>query len=451
MRIKQKHLLILIWVFLALVSILRVRLSYALGQYGVETSQNFIEARKTLGGLDAGSYLQGAMALVEGNFNNPKFSYIWGLWPPGMPFLEAILLNIFGWNSSPLILLTSTTLIATNYIFYRIIILQEYSKHKLISLSLIFFLFFSAVTQGWILDQGIMYAEIYQIFFLSIILIKIANKTTIDKKECFVIGLLLFGSALFRATGYTVIQVFAVLALLSLLTFTVLNKVKIQKIKVKIFKMYFLIASIAVSLTTIWILIRNKLFGTNSLKWVTNGENWAWYWYKNSDLESSGWGIVKNIDNWGCYFQPHKCISMSQKLIDNKELQRDTLNFVLHHPLEFLAKRLVDMWQYWKLNGRWLYPDQNKLPASINFTEGAIFLILVFIALLVAMKTIKQPLSFMYISMAVGTTLPLLIFHLESRYFIPIKFLSVIYLILYFHSSESLRTRNIFRFIPFPK
>jgi hypothetical protein len=89
------------------------------------------------------------------------------------------------------------------------------------------------------------------------------------------------------------------------------------------------------------------------------------------------------------------------------------------------------MWEYWILNGRWLYPPQSKIPASISLIEGCIFLLVLVFAIIYSVKIwSKRPeLVALQIAVLLGNFLPLMVYHLEGRYFLHIKLVGVMILL----------------------
>jgi len=90
------------------------------------------------------------------------------------------------------------------------------------------------------------------------------------------------------------------------------------------------------------------------------------------------------------------------------------------------------LWHYWELNGRWLYPPQNKIPAAYGTLEGLTYLLIFGAAMILLLRSFGKltVLVFVELGIILGSTAPLIVFHLESRYFIPVKIVTACILIL---------------------
>ena len=177
----------------------------------------------------------------------------------------------------------------------------------------------------------------------------------------------------------------------------------------------------------------------NPIQWVITGDStWKIAWQSDSQLDKSGWGITKGIDNWACHLDQIKCHLLSST--GNPRYFSEAIHVMISHPFEFLWMRINAFWHYWTLNGRWLYPPQNRLPIAFAYLEGLTFLTITFVALFLLLSSLKNKpyFSILAICSILGSTLPLFVFHLESRYFIPIKVLSIVILMLHPNSSDYL-------------
>ena len=416
-------------------SLTRCVIAFRLGQYGVRWDDSILSARKTLGGLDAGSYMQGAISLSNGSYKNPTNSFIWNLWPPGLPIYEFIFVKIFGTNIPILLVLavTASTLVAgVSYIFLRA---GVESKSRTLSLLILVFLLTSSVFQGWLLDQGIMYAENFYIFFglLSLLLMK---KATSDAKPYFyLVGLFLSMSAFFRAVGFIEIEMLAAVFIASLIVYNILSRSKYKREgsgnyvsqTMKIF-----LGSLP--LVTFWSIFHHSWAKFPITQWVSTGDqSWRSDWATDAQMQTSGWGIAKGIDNWACHLEPIKCLKI-QLPSAHPDYFTSALGTIISHPFSFFYNRSIDIWHYWILNGRWLYPPQNKLPLAFSYAEGICFLTITMVAVLSICVRWRSNIALKLFQaiVLIGSTFPLLFFHLESRYLIPCKVFSSLILITNF-------------------
>ena len=218
-RLKEKsknlHSTLVIFGIVFIFALLRCQIAFKMGQYGVTTEMNFQQARNVLGGLDAGSYLAGGLSFQVNSFRLAENNFIWQLWPPGMPIFWFAMSKIFGADSSPLLIsaVMSSALLATwvaSLWFFSI-----RSRFKIFSRIILVFILLSSLTQGWLLDQGIMYAEGFYIFFTVLALIIIANNPILSTKLLISAGALIGIAAYFRAVGFTVIVFLIFLSLIA--------------------------------------------------------------------------------------------------------------------------------------------------------------------------------------------------------------------------------------------
>jgi len=447
-RIARNFTVLMIFVFVFVFALFRCWIAFTTGQYGVNTSMQFLQARHTLAGLDAGSYLQGAISLHDSSFRNSANQFIWQLWPPGLPLYEALLIFVFGLGAKPLVLLsvTAALLLATSTMLLWIESIKL--RRKRFSLILLLVLLLSSVVQGWLLDQGIMYAEGIFVFLLILSSISLARfestgKTRFFYESSFLVGL----AAYFRAVGFTCIEVIFLAALLVsgigfVLKFRKPHPARrVLRLALDLFKY----GGVAFAVTLPWSLFRASWLKLNPVQWVITGDStWKLAWQSDADLDKSGWGITKGIDNWACHLDQIKCKILSTT--KNPQYFSDSIRVIFRHPIEFLWMRATAFWDYWTLNGRWLYPPQNRLPVAFAYFEGSVFLLLVIAALFLLLTSLtRYPyFSIITLSLILGSTLPLFVFHLESRYFIPLKILAIIVVILHPSSIVNLKKLKFF-------
>ncbi len=436
-KTKNLHSTLLIFGIIFIFALLRCQIAFKMGQYGVTPEMNFQQAREVLGGLDAGSYLAGGLSFHDGSFRESEYNYIWQLWPPGMSIFWFVMSKIFGINGSPLLIsaVMSSTLLATwvaSLWFFSI-----KSKVKIFSRLILVFLLLSSLTQGWLLDQGIMYAEGFYIFFTVLALIIIAQNPILSTKLLILIGVLIGLAAYFRAIGFTVIIFLAILSLIAAVISCASYFLKLKTIeKLQLFgksKSLSIIAMAAYVITLPWTFFRETWLSTGLTKWVITGDKvWQGVWATDKQLKDSGWGITTSIDNWACHIDDLQCQEIQKNTYTDKQYFFEALKTIIKNPLEFISLRATDLWHYWELNGRWLYPPQSKIPAAYGTLEGSIFLLIFAVAIVFLLRSFRKytVLVFVELSVILGTTAPLIVFHLESRYFIPVKIVAVCIVIL---------------------
>ncbi len=440
-RLKEKtknlHSTLVIFGIVFIFALLRCQIAFKMGQYGVTTEMNFQQARNVLGGLDAGSYLAGGLSFQDNSFRLAENNFIWQLWPPGMPIFWFVMSKIFGADSSPLLIsaVMSSALLATwvaSLWFFSI-----KSRFKIFSRIILVFILLSSLTQGWLLDQGIMYAEGFYIFFTVLALIIIANNPILNTKLLISVGALIGIAAYFRAVGFTVIIFLIFLSLIAAVIGFIgyfLKLKTINKLQLSGKSKSLGIITMTAYLTTLpWVFFRETWLSTGLTKWVITGDKvWQGVWATDKQLKDSGWGITTGVDNWACHIDKLRCQEIQKNTFTDKQYFLETLKTIFTNPLDFINLRANDLWHYWELNGRWLYPPQNKIPAAYGTLEGLTYLLIFGAAMILLLRSFGKltVLVFVELGIILGSTAPLIVFHLESRYFIPVKIVTACILIL---------------------
>jgi hypothetical protein len=273
-----------------------------------------------------------------------------------------------------------------------------------------------------------MYAEGFYIFFTVLALIIIANNPILSTKHLVSVGALIGIAAYFRAVGFTVIIFLILLSLIAavigftgyFLKLQTINKLQLSGKS----KSLGIIAMTAYLTTLPWVFFRETWLSTGLTKWVITGDKvWQGVWATDKQLKDSGWGITTGIDNWACHINKLRCQEIQKNTFNDKQYFLETLKTILTNPLDFINLRANDLWHYWELNGRWLYPPQNKIPAAYGTLEGLTYLLIFGAAMILLLRSFRKltVLVFVELGIILGSTAPLIVFHLESRYFIPVK------------------------------
>ena len=419
-----------------LTALLRCQIAFRTGQYGVTTDMDFIESRRILGGLDAGSYLQGGISLANGTYSDPTNDFIWHLWPPGMSFVNFFYIKLFGLQQSPLILwsITSSLLlgIATYLLFGSLRNLPRYLS--LIGAGLISFFLLSSSTQGWLLDQGIMYAEGFTLLgLLGSLYFFRAYLEKQTPSKLFLSGLFLTLAIFMRSVNLVIVYLLIAGLFFGLLinTFRIFQIIALVKTRFNLLAL-FTVLMVAMSSMTAWMAFRWTWFQQNQFEWVSTAANaWKGYWNRDADYIGTGWEIVAGVDNWACQIDKLQCLAIHKNPDISWDYRALAVRSIIENPLSFLIERCSSMWEYWILNGRWLYPPLSKIPASISLFEGVVFFLIVLFAVIFSTKIwSKRPeLVVFQFAIVLGNFLPLMVFHLEGRYFLHIKLVAVMILL----------------------
>jgi hypothetical protein len=435
-NLKRNLILIVGALIVFVVSWVRCSVAFKTGQYGVTTSMNFIEARETLGGLDAGSYMQGGMVFANGNYQDPANDFIWFLWPPGMSLANGMLIKIFGISSHPLILwsLISSILVSMLFLVLVLSFVKGGRLSKLIGFAITSIVLLTSPVQGWILDQGIMYAEGVSVVSLILCLYYLSKYQRSLRPEHMIFSSASLAIAIMMRSGNIVILYLILLGICIVFLRSVpgmLTKLNDRSISNNL-KNLLLVVTAPLLTAAAWIAFRTTWLQLPPSQWVASpGNAWKGYWQRNSDFKGTGWEITAGVDNWACQVDPATCYAIHANPEANWNYFELGIRVILQKPFAFLAERLPDMWNYWILNGRWLYPPQSRIPAAVSLTEGLIFFLILVVSIISMCMTVRSnpQLILVQSSIMVGSLAPLFIYHLEGRYFIPIKLISAFILV----------------------
>ena len=438
---------ILASIFIFFLSWTRCEVAFRTGQYGVTREMGFEQARKILGGLDAGSYMQGGLSLAQGTFRDPSNNFIWELWPPGMSLMNFLIIKVLGTNSSPLLIWSLIASLVTALLTYMLIgFLQNQIKiFQIFGLTLIAILLISSATQGWLLDQGIMYAEGLTVLGLFSSLYFMGKYLEANKPVHLAISGIALSLAVFmRSINLTIIYLLfaSLIILLIVKTAQVLLKSKGKEITVVKVGTLSALTAVPILLMSIWMLFRSTWIPNLQFQWVTSAANsWKWYWMRDSDFKGTGWEIVAGIDNWACQIDKAVCAKIYAAPDTNWDYQGLSIQAIFNNPISFMVERIPNFWDYWVLNGRWLYPPQSRIPASVSLAEGILFLCIFLFALFSITRIMNRSYEIALLQLAIlfGNFLPLLIYHLEGRYFLPIKLVAVFIILQNLHICQRLR------------
>jgi hypothetical protein len=404
--------------------------------------------REAWGPGDAGSLLE--VALTWSNFQqlDPTTQFwIVHLWSPGMSVIEVPLIwlnNLFGIPIYWSILLITSAVIFLNYVIYRK--LASSQVEKLLLLVIVFMLLLSWDFK-YILRDGIFYTEGIGYFLLTAGLgsmcLNIISSTTISKKQALWCGLLVGVSIWVRHVSDNGL---IILAVLSALMFFFQSKLGlkspksndskrqtkrqaiqkqriIQKIQTKKSVKFVLAASlIAIAVTIPWRIASQTVFKGDPFVmssassevgpglWIDQEENPDFYWLPNNM-------------NWACNIDSEKCQTIGANIdnFTNSEKTIEAVKSAASNPGAYLIERGSYLSKFW-------IPDF-VAKASFGSKLAATFPILLsFGSVILFIKIrnkIKWQVLLIWAPFLVTHIIQLLVIHFESRYFIPIRLMSL--------------------------
>ena len=137
------------------------------------------------GGGDANWYLQAGQALADGNWIPQQLSWIYNLWPPGMPAFYAAIIVIWGTHSYMGFVILVTMILAITAMF-AIPLMRPIRSRELFLTTLVgVTLPFASFMTEWPLGEGFAYADGLSVacMFVGIFLVIEATQKRADKRQ----------------------------------------------------------------------------------------------------------------------------------------------------------------------------------------------------------------------------------------------------------------------------
>jgi hypothetical protein len=425
-RVKLESLFLIAFVFvLTFVSIFSWGIANQ--NLGADLFNSAKELSDIFGYGDNGSFLKAAIELQElGGLTNEK-PWVINIWPPGMVWLNALLIQVFGsyfaLAYASLLAITWASLIS----YVALKVLNKFGLFSAFAFSAL--LLASSPLQVWIFGFGFFYSEGFSTaaFIWGLILL-IESSQTQNRVHIVSLGVLsgsmLAIAAYFRAS-YSILETgLFVFALLTGIALILGNAVK------GLFRLKRLFAPVFLSTTSAWVsmflLMEPWLrFVESSIRFqrswsVVSGNFFRGAWSERSLLPaflSDGGG------GWACILEPDFCSEIAkfesstggQFPID--EITSRTVQAAILNPTEFLQDRLFFLSKGW-------FSVESSM-GNPNLIWGAISLAaILWLSIVMAKRILKGELVFVVVFGSIAILLiPMMVGHVEPRYFVPIKLL----------------------------
>lgn len=429
---------------------------FLLGQ-NVTFGMTISEMMERFKGSDPSNY--GHVTLGLYNHGTVTKAQVWALnfWPPGLPFLESLLLRFFGINH-PFIL----SMILTTICIWSVVLMLLYSILRmrinqylalLLPLCVLafddFILF--AFQSGAILSDSISCA-----FFCGSFLVMIINAKSHRTRLLMSIisGLLMACAALTRVT-YELVGNFLLIGSMLALFVKVSRLIKAKamypgnlKIVIRSQAGYILIAAIVFSIALIpYKLHYMSLTGEYALT-AKSSHIWVLQWMTDERLVEAAGGhgfISAGLGGMACRVEPDVCKSINafenstktpfhnaRKFDDYRRLALKTFFF---NPYKWMKIKLSRFHLYWFPNLIFTPPGKIELLSYLNIgfrslANLALLFFSVFILTIQFLRFVNYRaivMSYYYLAFLGGCLLPLFIIHYEARYFYPIKMVGIIF------------------------
>lgn len=395
--------------------------------FGVMLLESPERLSEVFGYSDAGSYLKASMELEALNYLTANQHWVINLWPPGMVWLDAALLRLFGSSFALSLAILSGLIWVTVASVFAIKIRTNFGQ-PLAYLS-VTFLLMSSPLQIWIFDAGLFYAEGFSIAaFLGGLVLLIRGSLRNVKESLISHGIsagVMFGLAAYFRTTFSTLETLLLLGVIGLALLAILQRL-INGVTATLRQLN----NQLVLLTATWLAMFTLMepwlqFTTSAIRgeraWSVVGGNFlrgAWVNRSTSPdfLKSGGVG-------WACEMDPKFC----QKLIDQEknvgapyditDLALKTIQTIVAHPFEYLTDRT-----HYLLAG-WFSSEQSM--GTLSLVSGFILMSAFFITISQLVKSVRAGnFASLFVILACFLIIaPMMIGHVEPRYFIPLKLL----------------------------
>ena len=410
------------------------------------------------GGGDAASYGKVALDLYNHGTVTKEVGAL-GLWPAGLPFLESLLLRLFGINH-PFIL----SMILTAICIWSIVFMLLYSILRMrISWYLALLLPLCVLAfddfRLYAFRSGVLHTDSMSCAFFCGSFLVIINAKSHRKRLLMSIisGLLMACAALTRVTYEFVgnfLLIGSMLALFVKLFVEVSRQIKAKtmcssnlasnlKIVIRSYAGYILIAAIVFQIA----LVPYKLYymSLTSEYALTSKSSYIWtlQWMTDQRLVEVGASWVSDgLGGMACRVEPDLCKSINAFEDSTKtpfgdgrkfgEYRRLALKAFFFNPYKWMKIKLSRFHFYWcvttpgeKIGLSTLLNNGLKGLANLALLFFSMFILTISILRFVNYRAIAM--SYYYLAFLGGCLLPLFIIHYEARYFYPIKMVGVIF------------------------
>ncbi len=384
----------------------------------------------TFGYSDAGSYLKAALELKQIDMLSQNQLWVINLWPPGMVVLDAVILKLFGGSFAFVYaLLISFLWTVLGGVFALEV--KKYFGTVTAYLSL-FFLVLSTPLQGWILGEGLFYAEGISVWaFLFGLVFLIRGTHGVLKTEVVANGVL---AGTFLAISAYFRSAFSSLELSLLLLFLIFGAFhQVAKRRSQGTGSTSKTANGTILLFATWgsmfALMEPWLqFTTHFVRgvrvWSVVGANFfrsVWVDRPSSPDFLSAGGI-----GWGCQIDPNFCAVVSESERSSgmpypiQDLVLMAVQTIIANPLEYLSDRFHFLVTGW-------FSNEGAMGAFELATGFISLLVFAYVLVQLIKLAIRGDAASIFILVACALIVaPIMVGHIEPRYFIPLKLLFVI-------------------------
>jgi hypothetical protein len=392
---------------------------------------------------DTSSNLLAALNLFSGELTETTIKTL-SNWPVGMPLLFKFFIGLEGVQIPIIVGFGLLISLVLSYFLTEFLKLAAQNNKILLGLAFIFIFMFSSPNEGWISGSGLLYPEGLSILMLALAMLKIAtleSKSVSTFKYVIYISICFAIAAYFRAIFELQLNMLLAYFFLLFILFQFKNISRILTSRIKLTKnaIYWMLAicTLASALLLPWRIVSERTVHPGSFAWTTAYNKWWISWIPteklsnfNISFDSAQGGI-----NMACELNPEACEKfnipidfMTSTSADKSDpIYLNTyISSIISNPGKYLDMRLSIIRNFW------LQDNQFNYLREWNFTEGYSFLFILFASLIAFFFYFKRFIltSTVFLASISIQFLVLSLHHVEARYFIGIKLMSLTYVFL---------------------
>lgn len=414
---------------------------------GIDTAHGLIslqmssdEIVRVYGFSDAGSYLQAAQNLIANGRSTPEFAWVLNLWPPGMVWMNALILY-----ASPLPFALTFALVSALVWSVSLAVVTWHFVKSARSIVLVFALELLVLStssfQSWVLDEGLLYADGLAGALLLLTFALIANRAIkpdveriIWARDGIFAGIALAATIYLRSSyqlvPWVLVGVAAIVTIAAIIT-----KRRKQPTKSLISQLILLttsLISLGVLLAPYTLYLAQERDRTQFV--ITENLVYEHVWEDRVKDEVPEW-MAEAGSTLGCDLDTKTCDEVRDdeaagKPWTSEELRDALIGTIVAHPGEFVAHRVFYVVKQWFADETARSSDSSRgfVVTNLNIPQGLTYLTLLVVAFGAAVTLVRRghwialtiPLAML------GILAPFAIVHVEARYLIPLKLLALL-------------------------
>jgi hypothetical protein len=396
-----------------------------------------------LGGSDAGSYLGAALDLQDGSIS-PKYAWVLNLWPPGMPYILALMIKLGG-GASPVLPMVILLCILWSVVLATLAgILLPRHGYLTFTVFTVFWLL-SPIFTAWTIHGGVLGSDglataLGTLVAIGLVWATLAGPSRRPRWLLYVgLGTGLAALAYLRIMWFYavpaalgVVALFAVVRMIVLLIrrrFTQIAGERRRYIE------WAALGATFLALCIPWTIYGETTLHPGSYSWSQGDYQWSQEWMTDGYLKSIGGGfLAEGGANWPCHLDPHQCtVIAAQEFASTTpyggeapntfiKFEHDSIKVAIAQPGPFIVDRSAVMLR------AWLSAPGAPVGTMDNLVYGVLTLVAFFAALVVlAWQSLKQRVAALVIFLIIGANVGIVwLTHFETRYMVPVQAMSLV-------------------------